>query len=201
MNEDTIQTPNTGTPPDKTAETGAKLFTQAELETHIRERLERERKKYADYEQLKDAAGKWAEHEEAQKSTLDKLNEQLQALKAQAEAAAQERDMLRIRQAAMTAIAAKGIPVERLDAAWKLMGAGALKLAEDGSVAGLAEAVEGLIRANPFLLPVPGAPKVPAGDSGGDKDAEAVRAQQLLDSINGRVASRPRFVQLKQPGE
>ena len=201
MDDERRETPNTGTPPEKTAGMGAKTFTQDELDGIVRDRLERERRKYADYEQLKDAAGKWAEHEEAQKSVLDKLQEQLQALKAQADTAARERDTLRIRQAATTAIAAKGVPVERLDAAWKLMDAGALKLAEDGSVVGLAEAVEGLIKTNPFLLPVPGAPKVPAGDSGGDGGEDKLRAQALLDAINGRGASRPRFVQLKNPGE
>ncbi len=201
MSDDTNQTPNTGTPPAQTADKGAKTFTQEELDGIVRDRLERERRKYADYEQLKDAAGKWAEHEEAQKSALDKLNDQLQALKAQAEQAARERDGLKIRQAAVTAIAAKGVPVERLDAAWKLMDAGALKLAEDGAVVGLAEAVEGLIKTNPFLLPVPGAPKVPAGDAGADGGEDKLRAQALLDAINGRGASRPAFVQLRKPGE
>lgn len=65
-----------------------KTFTQAQLDAIVNDRLARERQKYADYETLKDKAGKFDAAEEASKSELQKatdkaaeLQKQLDALK------------------------------------------------------------------------------------------------------------------------
>lgn len=47
-----------------------KTFTQEELDAIIAERLGRERQKYADYDSLKQKAGKYDEQQEANKTEL-----------------------------------------------------------------------------------------------------------------------------------
>jgi hypothetical protein len=61
----------------------AKTFTQADLDRVVRERLERERAKYADYDELKAKA----EDADKTKSKLDKMAEQMDALTKRAETA------------------------------------------------------------------------------------------------------------------
>lgn len=58
-----------------------KTFTQAEVDRVVRERLAREREKYADYDELKKAA----EVAKASESKLDKVTEQLAQLTKRAE--------------------------------------------------------------------------------------------------------------------
>lgn len=62
---------------------GAKTFTQAELDAVVRDRLARERTKYADYDELK---AKATEADKA-KGQLDKMSEQLESLTRENEAA------------------------------------------------------------------------------------------------------------------
>lgn len=54
-----------------------KTFTQAELDQIVADRLTRERRKFGDYDDLKKRAAKLAEIEDAQKSEVEKLNDQL----------------------------------------------------------------------------------------------------------------------------
>lgn len=66
------------------ANTGTeKTFTQAEVDAVVKERLKRERDKYADYEDLKAKASKYDEFEQANKSELEKANERANALQAE----------------------------------------------------------------------------------------------------------------------
>lgn len=52
-----------------------KTFTQAEMDAIIGDRLARERQKYADYDSLKEKAGKYDEAQEANKTELQKALE------------------------------------------------------------------------------------------------------------------------------
>lgn len=61
----------------------AKTFSQEELNAVVEDRLARERKKYADYEALKDKASKFDAMEEASKSELQKATERATALEAE----------------------------------------------------------------------------------------------------------------------
>lgn len=54
-----------------------KLLSQEEVNQLIADRIERERKKFADYKDLKAKASKLDELEEARKSELEKLNDRL----------------------------------------------------------------------------------------------------------------------------
>lgn len=57
----------------------SKTFTQADIDRIVADRVDRERKKYADYNDLKSRAAKLQEIEDAKKSETDKLNDQLAA--------------------------------------------------------------------------------------------------------------------------
>ena len=63
--------------------TEEKTFTQAELDQIIRERLQREQAKYADYDSMKEKAQKYDAAEEASKSELQKAAEKAAALQAE----------------------------------------------------------------------------------------------------------------------
>jgi len=60
-----------------------RTFTQSEMDAIIGDRIGRERKKYADYEELKAKAAKFDEAEEASKSELQKATERAEALQKQ----------------------------------------------------------------------------------------------------------------------
>jgi hypothetical protein len=97
------------------AEPAGQTFTQADLDRVVSDRLKREREKYADYDDLKTAAGRLKEIEDAQKTEQERLAEQLQAATAEREAAEQrardlETGMLRQRIAAE-----KGLPAALAD--------------------------------------------------------------------------------------
>lgn len=79
--------------------------TQEDLDRIITARLSRERAKYADYDQLKEQAGKWSAAEEAQKTETQKLTER--AERAERELAAAQAQALRAEVAA-----AKKLPPE-----------------------------------------------------------------------------------------
>ena len=59
-----------------------KTFTQAEMDSIIEGRLAREREKYADYDSLKEKAGKYDEYQEQSKTELQKEREKSGALQA-----------------------------------------------------------------------------------------------------------------------
>lgn len=58
---------------------GSKTFSQAELERLIADRVNRERKKYAGFDDLKKKAAEFDKLEESKKTEAQKLNEQLAA--------------------------------------------------------------------------------------------------------------------------
>lgn len=74
-----------GTDNQNIQENTEKTFTQSELDAVVKDRLKREREKYADYEDIKAKATKFDELEQANKSELEKANEQVNALKAELE--------------------------------------------------------------------------------------------------------------------
>ncbi len=61
-------------------ETEERLFTQAEVDVIVGDRLKRERSKYADYDVVKEKADKFDQIEEANKSELEKAIERSNAL-------------------------------------------------------------------------------------------------------------------------
>lgn len=88
VNQDTQQT---AAEPERT-------FTQSEMDAIIRDRLKREREKYADYDALKEKAGRFDAAEEAQKSELQKATERADALQAQIDSMLKADNVRKIRE-------------------------------------------------------------------------------------------------------
>ena len=63
-----------------------RTWTQSQLEAIVQERLDRERAKYSDYEDVKAKAQKYDEAEEANKTELEKATEKATALQAKLDA-------------------------------------------------------------------------------------------------------------------
>jgi vacuolar-type H+-ATPase subunit I/STV1 len=85
-----------------------KTFTQAELDRIINERLQRDRAKYADYEALKEKAGKFDQLEENQKSELQKATDRAASLQAELDKLKKANEVRVIRE---KVAAAKKVPV------------------------------------------------------------------------------------------
>lgn len=75
QNLDETQVPDDDDGSGKEPDKGAKTFTQEEVNKVVKDRLARERQKYADYDELKGKAAQLAEYEEAQKTEHEKLSE------------------------------------------------------------------------------------------------------------------------------
>lgn len=80
---------------DKTGSAGEKTFTQAELDAVVRERLKRERDKYADYDDLRAKAGE----ADRNKSALDQVLEKVAGLERRAADADERAVRLEVAQA------------------------------------------------------------------------------------------------------
>lgn len=83
---------------NNTAAQQERTFTQAELNAIVTDRLNREREKYAGFEEFKAKAEKFDAAEEASKSDLQRAQEQAAQYKAQAEAFQKEISTRNIRE-------------------------------------------------------------------------------------------------------
>ena len=104
VNQDTIET---------TAQEPERTFTQAELDAIVRDRLQRERSKYADYDAYKEKAEKYDAAEEAQKSELQKVTERADALQRELDLMKRADEVRTIREEVAKEV---GIPVNLLTA-------------------------------------------------------------------------------------
>ncbi len=75
-----------------------KTFTQAEIDAIIEGRLAREKQKYADYESLKEKAGKYDEFQQQNKSELQKATEKANALQAELDKLKKEGTVRQVRE-------------------------------------------------------------------------------------------------------
>ena len=73
----------TGTPGEtgNTAGNAAETFTQEQVDAIVKDRLSRERDKYKDYADLKNKAAEYDKQQEANKTELQKAQEQAESLK------------------------------------------------------------------------------------------------------------------------
>lgn len=105
VSESTEATAVAGEITDQGSEEFKAPASQEDLDRIIAARLDRERKKFADYDDIKARAARLDEMEEASKSETQKLQEQLASLKEQATKGEHDR-------ARLSAIASAGIPDE-----------------------------------------------------------------------------------------
>lgn len=141
---------------------GGRTFTEAELQAVVRDRLERQRSQFADYDKLKEAAGQWEEHRLAQMSELEKAQTRIVELE-RASAEAQEQAAQTLIRSAFLAEAVK-LGATHPEDAYLLAELDGVNLDEGGKVVGVTEAVAALAEAGRLVMA--GKAKAPNLDGG-----------------------------------
>jgi len=192
-----------------------KTFTEDEVNEIIKKRLERERKKYegfdeikAEYERLKKAE---EERKQAEMTEVERLQAKLAELEKQAQEAENTKSQAlelankRLIKSEFKLVAKElGVRSEALDDAFVLADLSGVEIDEDGNVKGVREAVEALKKAKPYLF---GGndyadPKIAAGEPkrGEGKDAMKRKLQELAEKArkSGRIEDRIAYARLKR---
>ncbi len=144
-------------PPDDKQDKQERTFTQADVDRIVKERVGREQTRYADYDDLKKAAGELSKLKEAQLSESEKLAKRIAEMEqaaADREAAAKVTEMEineRLIRAEVRVVAA-GLNFVDPDEAYKLADLADVSLDEDGGVQNVGKALEALAKAKPHLL-------------------------------------------------
>ena len=107
MSDDTVNTADAGEQVEQEAQGFKAPASQEELDRIVQKRIDRERSKFSDYDELKAKAARLSELEEASKSELQKAQERAEA----AEKALAEATATAVR---AEVSAAKGVPVALL---------------------------------------------------------------------------------------
>ena len=167
-----------------------KTFTEDEVNEIIKKRLERERKKYADYDDLKAQLEQFRQAEEERKRA--EMTE-LERYKADLEKALNERQTFeqelaklresikqeRIKNAFITA--ATNANIAYIDDAYRLADLSAVTIDEDGNVVGMEDVIKALVEHKPFLLAQAKKEPKPIGESTNPKNDKSDKsAEQLL---------------------
>lgn len=95
------------------SESVVKTFTQDEVNSIVKERLERAKSQFSDYETLKAKASKYDELEEANKSELQKANDRAEALENELKALKSANEVREIREKVANDT---GVPINLLTA-------------------------------------------------------------------------------------
>lgn len=119
MTDTSIQTDPSQTDPAQPEQPAEKTFTQADVDRIIGERIARAKESYADYDDLKAAASRLKEIEDAGKSEQQKLNDQLADL--QKQLAQRDKDVSELETAKLRAevAATRKVPPHRLSGTTK----------------------------------------------------------------------------------
>lgn len=100
--------------PDKKT-TEDKTFSQADLDRLVKERLERERKKFADYDELKKAKDELEELKKKDLSELERERQEKEAIKAEKARVDAEIAALKVEGLKSRLVLAAGLPLELVD--------------------------------------------------------------------------------------
>lgn len=172
---------NDGKPKDKT-------FTQSELEEIIAKRLERERKKYEGFDELKKKASEY--EQQLEEKRLAELSEKERAeeiaKKAQEEKSSLEQELDKLRESVKQEKitnefikVATSANVQYIDDAIKLADLSAVTVNEEGIVEGMADVIKSLVEHKPYL--VAKKQTKPIGDStNSNNDKSDKSAEQLI---------------------
>ena len=188
-----------------------KLLTQAEVEKVLKKRLEREAKKYADYEELKAKAAEYEQKLEEQRLSelsekeraeelAKKFEEEKLQLAKELEALRGEVASQKIRAKFNEVATAAGIAY--LSDAYALADLSKVAVNENGEVEGVEEVVSAIVEHKPFL--VKQAPKPIGQPSNGPSTSEGKTADQLLKEAaekarkSGRPEDRAAYAKLKR---
>lgn len=180
-----------------------KKYTQEEINDIITKRLERERKKYADYDNLKTKLTEFEKAEQERKQSemteLEKLQAQLGEKETAEQALAEQLEKLQssvkrqqVVNAFIKAAPSVNIPSERIDAALKLADLSAVNVGEDG-VEGVEDVLKALVEQYSFLVDAK-KPQKPIGEgSNGSKQGTEKTSEQLLKEAaeKARTSGKP----------
>lgn len=128
----------------------ATTFTQDEVDRIVRERLKRQKDQFADYDAIKERASKFDELEQQQKTELEKAQERAIELEQQAKDASARAQEALLRSAVVAEAARKNVIDP--DAAFALLDRASLDLGEDGAPTNIADAMDSLLKAKPYLV-------------------------------------------------
>lgn len=190
-----------------------KMLTQAEFEEALKKRLERERKKFADYDELKAKADEYAAELEAKRQAelteteraqelAKQFEEEKNALTAQLEALRKQSEQERIRNE-FTKVASSA-NIEYIDDAIALADLSAVSIDEDGKVVGIDDVVNALVENKPFLVAKKQKQPIGTATNGGTGGQSEKAAEQLLAEAaekartSGTLADKVAYAQLKK---
>lgn len=146
---------------DAPTPTEEKTFTQAELDEIVVKRIDRERKKYGDYDDLKSKLTDYErEREEKQRAEMTEIErykkdieqEQVAKQKMESELSTLRESVKqeRIRNAFITA--AQSANIAYVDDAWSLADKSGIDVGDDGKVSGMDAMIATLVESKPFLV-------------------------------------------------
>lgn len=191
-------------------------MTQEEFDAKIADRLARERKKFADYDDLKT---KLSEHERAEEERrLASLSEKerLEAEKTdaltKAQAAEEARDKAltaanqRLIKSEFRALARElGIRTDAIDDAYKLADLSAVSFDDESNVVGVKDVIEALVKDKPYLAEQAkkepksiGNPSNPPIDGGNKTADQLLREAADKARKSGRIEDRMAYAALKE---
>lgn len=197
---------------DMPAET-PKTFTQAELDEIVAKRLERDRKKYADYDDLKSKASEYEAKLESQRlaelSEVEKAQELAQKFEAQltelngqleAERTKAQQDKIRFE---FTKVATSANIID-IDGALKLSDLSAVSIDENGVVVGMDDVIKTLVEHKPYMVAKKQTQPIGQPSNQGTAQYHDKPAEQLLDEAkakarkSGRIEDRVAYDKLKR---
>jgi len=145
------------------------ITSQDELDRIVGRRLNKERAKFADYDQLREKAKKYDELDEQNKSELEKAQQRAEAAEQVAADAREEARATRLRTAVITeAVAQKAA---KPDQVFRLIDAAEFDLDDNGEPTNAAAVVEAFLADNPHMLGGGGGNG--AGKKGADQGARS----------------------------
>lgn len=206
-----------GQPPAETQvespENAEKTFTQAELDELIAKRIERERKKFADYDELKSKLSEFESQAEEKRQSeltdLQKAQEQAQQFEAKVQelTAQLEAERTKSQDQALKATykqVASSFGIVDVEAALILSDLSAVSFDENGEVIGVEDAVKKLIEHKPYLVAKKQTQPIGTATNGGSSGQSEKTAEQLLAEAaeKAQKTNRPedfaRYAQLKR---
>lgn len=186
-------------------------MTQEELDVLITKRLERERKKYSDYDDIKTKLTEYEKKIEEKRladlSEKEKAEELTKKAEEEKQTLAQQLETLQkqIQQEKITnefiKLATK-YNIEYIDDALKLADLSGVKVGEEGTVEGVEDVIKSLVENKPYLVKQTKEPKQIGGASQGKPNEDKTSEQLLKEAAEkarktGRLEDRVAFAKLK----
>jgi len=170
--------------------TGTRTFTEQELQAIVRDRLARQKRQFADYEELKAAREELDTIKQAQMTELEKVKAQVSKLQEERDAA-QKLAQDRLIRSAFVAEAAKAGAAHPEDA-FALADLSSVAIDDAGQVSGVSAAVTALVEANRLVLASqPSAPRLDGGAGSGQRPTLKTRLSAEEVDIARKMGMSP----------